>query len=98
VLRRFACPHSGLTELVGLLPEDDSRLPVVAAVDDDDPTAFSLTASHIAWRSFRAGADDVARLRNELFTSFGSCSFAGPIAGLEALGILPAPSQHAPAC
>jgi hypothetical protein len=56
-----------------------------AALGDD---AFQLDAEAFRWRDRVAGADELARMRRHLFASFGSCSFAEPVAELEALGIL----------
>jgi hypothetical protein len=56
-----------------------------AALRDD---AFELDGEAFRWRDQVAGADELARVRRHLFASFGSCSFAEPVAELEALGIL----------
>lgn len=61
-----------------------------AALDERDPGAFGLTSEGFRWRDRVAGPDEVARVRRELLTGFGSCSVAGPIAELTALGVLPA--------
>jgi hypothetical protein len=58
-----------------------------AALAEDDPGAFSLGES-FAWRGREAGPDEVARVRRELFTSIGSCSFFEPVGELQALGLL----------
>lgn len=59
------------------------------ALDDEDAAAFTLTAEEFGWRDRRAGAEEVARVRRELFVGFGSCSAREPIEGLTALGMLP---------
>ena len=58
------------------------------ALAEEDPSAFTVTDETFAWREHRAGADEVARARRELFVSFGSCSAQEPIDGLQALGML----------
>jgi hypothetical protein len=58
-----------------------------AALSEADPGAFSLGES-FAWRGREAGPEEVARVRRELFTSIGSCSFFEPVEELKALGLL----------
>ena len=41
------------------------------------------------WRDRSASGDEIARVRQELFHSIGSCSFFEPLEELEALGMLP---------
>jgi hypothetical protein len=62
------------------------------ALEDEDPEAFSLTADEFAWRDRTASAEEIARVRRELFVGFGSCSAQEPIDDLTALGFLPAES------
>jgi hypothetical protein len=59
------------------------------ALGDEDPDAFGLTAESFRWRDRQAGADEIERVRSELFVGFGSCSAQEPIDGLRALGMLP---------
>jgi len=56
-----------------------------AALDDD---AFELDADSFRWRDRSGGPEELARVREELFAGFGSCSFEEPVDGLKALGIL----------
>ena len=56
-----------------------------AALRDD---AFELDAESFRWRGREAGPEELARVRRELFSGIGSCSFDEPVAELEALGIL----------
>jgi hypothetical protein len=58
------------------------------ALAEADPRAFGVGDSGFAWRGREASADDVARVRRELFVGFGSCSVAEPIADLRAHGLL----------
>lgn len=58
-------------------------------VSDQDPDSFSLTPERFSWRSNSASESDIAAARANLFTSYGSCSFAEPVEDLTALGILP---------
>ncbi len=57
---------------------------------EEDPAAFELTAEAFSWRDRDAGADEIARVRRELFVGFGSCSAQEPIEGLAELGFLSA--------
>jgi hypothetical protein len=57
------------------------------ALAEEDAEAFELTAQAFGWRDRRAGADEIAEVRRELFVSFGSCSAQEPIDGLQELGV-----------
>jgi hypothetical protein len=59
------------------------------ALDETDPSAFSVAASSFRWRDRSADADEVARARRDALRSIGSCSFFEPVEELEALGVLP---------
>jgi hypothetical protein len=59
-----------------------------AALEEEDPGAFVLTRETFEWRDRAASAEEVGRVRRELFVSFGSCSAQEPIDGLAALGLL----------
>ncbi len=59
-----------------------------AVLSEGDPTALRLGADALAWRHLRASADEVREARRTFATSFGSCSFAEPVAGLRELGVL----------
>ena len=41
------------------------------------------------WREHRVATSDLALMRRDFATSFGSCSFEEPVAELTALGLLP---------
>jgi hypothetical protein len=58
------------------------------ALAEEDPSAFAVTDETFGWRDRRAEADEIARIRRELFVSFGSCSAQEPIDGLRELGFL----------
>lgn len=55
---------------------------------ETDPSAFRLEDEGLAWRERRVETSDVLRTRRELAISFGSCSFAEPVADLRALGVI----------
>jgi hypothetical protein len=59
-----------------------------AALEEEEPGAFVLTGETFQWRDRAASAEDVGRVRRELFVSFGSCSAQEPIDGLAALRLL----------
>ncbi len=56
---------------------------------ETDPAAFRLEDEGLAWRDRRIATEDIVRTRRELATSFGSCSFAEPVAELRSLGVIP---------
>jgi hypothetical protein len=60
-----------------------------AALAEDDPAAFRLDDDSFAWGGREAGPAEIARARREGLRSIGSCSFAEPVADLQALGFLP---------
>jgi hypothetical protein len=57
------------------------------ALRESDAGAFGLGET-FAWREREAGADEIERVRQDLFVSIGSCSFSEPVEELEALGWL----------
>jgi len=59
------------------------------ALAEEDPSAFGVTPEAFEWNGREASADEIARVRRELFVGFGSCSAQEPIDGLRALGMLP---------
>jgi len=58
------------------------------ALAETDPSAFRIGDGSFEWRGRCADAAAVARVRRDLFVSFGSCSFFEPVEELVALGIL----------
>ena len=59
-----------------------------AVLEEDDPAAFRIEPGCLAWRSQEWTAQQISTIRQKVFTSFGSCSFAEPLQDLEALGWL----------
>jgi hypothetical protein len=59
-----------------------------AVLREQDPSALCLGGDVLAWRHLSASADEVREARRAFATSFGSCSFAEPVAGLRSLGLL----------
>ncbi|MEQ9105292.1 MAG: hypothetical protein RIE53_11425 [Rhodothermales bacterium] len=53
---------------------------------ETDRDAFSLSASHIGWRSWQASAADVHRVRRTFAMGIGSCSISEPVEDLSSLG------------
>jgi hypothetical protein len=53
-----------------------------------DPEAFRLDEDALAWREKRVPTAELEALRNGFATSFGSCSFAEPVADLRSLGVI----------
>jgi hypothetical protein len=60
------------------------------ALAEQDREAFALTTERFSWRDRRAGPDELADVRRDLFSGIGSCSFDEPVGELRGLGILPA--------
>ena len=57
------------------------------ALGENDAGVFRL-GDTFGWRDREAGADEIERVRRDLFVSIGSCSFSEPVEELEALGWL----------
>lgn len=57
-------------------------------LEDGDPGAFRLTPERFSWRGQGCDGETVARVRRELFASFGSCSVQEPVDELRGMGIL----------
>lgn len=66
-----------------------TRGDVEAVLREEDPAAFRFDETGLAWRHLRASTDDLARMRRDSASSFGSCSFAEPVADLRSLGVIP---------
>lgn len=60
---------------------------LIEIVAEVDSGAFRLGPDGLGWRHLEASADDVARARRSVLTSFGSCSFSEPRDDLRGLGI-----------
>jgi hypothetical protein len=60
-----------------------------ALLRETQPSAFRFDASSLSWRELRATAEALEATRRDFAGSFGSCSFAEPVADLRALGVLP---------
>ena len=58
------------------------------ALAEEDASPFEVTAEAFRWREHEADAQEIARVRRELFVSFGSCSAQEPIDGLRELRLL----------
>jgi hypothetical protein len=57
-------------------------------LEEQNSSAWQVSDEAIAWRSLRWSADELRRVREQFFLSFGSCSFTEPIEDLEKLGWL----------
>jgi hypothetical protein len=55
---------------------------------EDDSHAFTFDDEGVAWRGQRVSTNDLASMRQNFATSFGSCSFEEPIGDLRALQLL----------
>jgi hypothetical protein len=59
-----------------------------AVLREEDAEAFRFGADGLRWRARTIPTDDLARSRRDFACSFGSCSFAEPVADLHTLGAL----------
>ena len=75
--------HGFLNLLAAAAFGDEER-----ALAEEDSAAFGLGDGRFAWRGHEADAAEIARVRRDVFVSFGSCSVAEPVEDLEALGLL----------
>lgn len=62
---------------------------VTRMIAEEDAAAFRFTEHGFAWRGCVAEAARLQTVREQIFLSFGSCSFAEPVDDLIVLGILP---------
>ncbi|MFL5640409.1 MAG: hypothetical protein ACJ78M_13645 [Gemmatimonadaceae bacterium] len=65
-----------------LLYAGETEQTALAALEEDDATAFSFERDTITWRDKRLSAAQVDASRRNLAISFGSCSFREPITEL----------------
>jgi hypothetical protein len=74
----------------GMLAEKYELSPaqVQAILEDGDSANFSFTDSAFRWRDYELSTGNIAELRKERMTSFGSCSFDEPREDLRRLGWL----------
>ena len=75
--------HGFLNLLAACVFSDEERV-----LEEEDQAAFGLDAEAFRWRDRSADAREVARVRAELWSGFGSCSVAEPFDELRALGAL----------
>jgi hypothetical protein len=57
-------------------------------LEEGDAAAFEVTDDALAWRGHRLATASLARARDRVATSFGSCSFREPVEDLRTLGLL----------
>lgn len=55
---------------------------------EDDPGAFAFDDDGASWWGHRVSTEEIAAMRRDFATSFGSCSFEEPIGDLKELGWL----------
>lgn len=61
---------------------------VLDALEDQRPGSFQLSGERFGWGSWTVTAAGARRLRTEILTSIGTCSFDEPVDDLRALGIV----------
>lgn len=85
-----ATRHGFLNLLVATALAEDGASPdvLVAAIAEEDPSAFTVGASGVGWKGHHVAGSAIEAMRATRFASYGSCSFDEPIEDLEALGML----------
>jgi hypothetical protein len=64
-------------------------------LEEKSPVAFEFGQRGVSWQSHRVGPAALARARQDVIVSFGSCSFTEPIEELQALNLLQPSTQQA---
>jgi hypothetical protein len=59
-----------------------------AVLREQDAAAFHLDDDGLSWRHLRAPTRELVLSRRDVASSFGSCSFAEPVADLRSIGVL----------
>jgi hypothetical protein len=77
-----------LLAAASILREGGSASDARTVLAEENPRAFRISEDHFDWRDFEWTAVQIHSIRRGFFISFGSCSFAEPMADLEALGWL----------
>ena len=73
---------------VGMLMTGYSESQALGALEETSPEAFHFRSDVIKWRSANLTTQQILAMRRDFAISFGSCSFAEPIAEMRALGWL----------
>lgn len=60
----------------------------VQLLEEQSPQAFHFDEDGVSWREDRVSVREIAAVRQDLATSFGSCSFTEPIDDLRSLSLL----------
>lgn len=77
-----------LIAAAAILRNGGAAADAVRALEEQHAHAFRISEDEFGWREFAWTTEQLHSMRRECFVSFGSCSFAEPIADLEALGWL----------
>lgn len=59
-----------------------------ALLEERDASSILFSAAGVTWRGHTLSPESIRRVRDTTATSFGSCSFAEPVADLSSLGLL----------
>ena len=57
-------------------------------INDEDPGSFLFTDEYFSWKDWKIDVKDIAYARQNLVTSFGSCSFEEPVEDLKSFELL----------
>lgn len=77
-----------LLAAVAILRHGGPAADALRAINEQETHAFRISADEFGWREFDWTVSELHSMRRECFVGFGSCSFAEPIADLEAMGWL----------
>ncbi len=66
--------------------DSDARDAIVSALEDQDPSAFTIDDDSLVWRDRRFGAATIASVRAELFIAFAAFNPTQPAAQLREVG------------
>ncbi|MDA1008804.1 MAG: hypothetical protein O2800_07380 [Planctomycetota bacterium] len=90
-LRELGCHSHGFINVFTAAAlahgESINEAQCVELLADEDATHFACTERGVSWKSHHLSLDDAARSREDLFHSFGSCSWEEPLEDLAKLGI-----------
>ena len=75
--------------LTAALLAELSDAEAVALLEETDVGAIQVSRDTIQWRDHELRADQANAAREQIASSFGSCSFREPVDDLRALALLP---------
>lgn len=87
--KKLKCKNHGFVNVVGAgilsWVHDLSKDDIAEIIADENPDSFSFDEG-FKWKNLSASTQDVAKIRKQIFPSFGCCSFTEPLKDLKTLG------------